>query len=60
MRVMLYESDSTNHETYIAKSVVLSEDGTYQFITHDDTTGQTIVRSGKWDNRVVVDKEQAT
>jgi len=60
MRIMLYESDSINHETYIAKTVVLSEDGTYQFIAHDSTTDQIITRSGKWDNRVVVDKEQAT
>ena len=60
MRVMLYESDSTNHETFIAKSVVLTEDGTYQFTSYDAENGQTIMRSGKWDNRIVVDKEQAT
>lgn len=61
MRVMLYESGSSNHTTYEnVKSVVMLDDGTYQLIMEDSEMSQTITRTGTWQNKVVAEKAQVT
>lgn len=61
MRVMLYESNSSNHTTYEnVSSVVMLEDGTYQLIMTDEEMSQTVTRTGTWDNRVVIEKAQVS
>lgn len=59
MRVMLYETSSPNHETYDnVKSVVLNEDGSYNFIYSDTTMSQNINVQGKWDNKILIEKPE--
>lgn len=61
MRVMLYETDSTNHTTYEnVKSVVMLDDGTYQLIMEDAEMSQTVTRTGTWQNRVIAEKPQVS
>ena len=61
MRVMLYESDSSNHTTYEnVISVVMLDDGTYQLIMEDSEMLQTITRTGTWQNRVIAEKAQVS
>ena len=61
MRVMLYESNSSNHSTYEdVSSVVMLEDGTYQLIMTDEEMSQTVTRTGTWDNKVVIEKAQVS
>lgn len=61
MRVMLYESGSTNHTTYDnVKSVVMLDDGTYQIIMQDSEMSQTITRTGTWQNRLIAEKDEVS
>lgn len=61
MRVMLYESGSTNHTTYEnVKSVVMLDDGTYQLIIEDAEMSQAVTRTGTWQNRVIAEKPQVS
>ncbi|MBO5960919.1 MAG: hypothetical protein J6P99_03695 [Paludibacteraceae bacterium] len=59
MRVMLYEHSSVNHETYEnVKSVVVNEDGSYQFVYSDSTMSQNVTIQGKWPDKIVVEKPE--
>ena len=61
MRVMLYESGSTNHTTYDnVKSVVMLDDGTYQIIMQDSEMSQTITLTGTWQNRLIAEKDEVS
>lgn len=61
MRVMLYETDSTNHTTYEnVKSVVMMDDGSYQLIMDDAEMSQTVTRTGTWQNRVIAEKQRVS
>ncbi len=61
MRVMLYESSTSNHSTYDnVSSVVMLEDGTYQLIMTDEEMSQTVTRTGSWENKVLIEKAQVS